>query len=321
MSRRKDKNRKRRQKRLKHSRTIRQINTAELPKLQEKLELCCQACGRTGRYHVGTICLLTRVANRGGAPKEDWFAFTGYFRCAFCDAPGPWAFTVETVVHLTATMVLTMEDPERSPLQAFQPALFDGTTFHYATEAEQILRDRLDKDPDQPFLWNRLGNIFNNGGCPERAIEPFRRAIELDPTDIRSHYSLGGILFDEGNLPEAVQHFHAVLRHARARSDVPKPERQGFVRNTLECLLEMNASSRGEIEVFPRPDPSLAESNPDEPVVLELMEFDLSRESDWNRLCETFLRPLPAKGKTGRWWGRRRTGPSLVRPPQTPENG
>jgi hypothetical protein len=60
-------------------------------------------------------------------------------------------------------------------------------------------------------------------------------------------------------------------------------------------LLELHDESDGRIEFFPKPPPPTAaevRELQEEPVVY-LTEYDLSQESEWERLTQSFLRNLP----------------------------
>src|SRR5262249_7693505 len=43
------------------------------------------------------------------------------------------------------------------------------------------------------------------------AIERFKKAVEIDPTEIDAHYQLGRIAREQGRLQEAIDHFNAVV--------------------------------------------------------------------------------------------------------------
>ncbi len=77
------------------------------------------------------------------------------------------------------------------------------------------------------------------------------------------------------------------------------------MRGTIECLLEAYAESNGQIDLLPTMDPAKMEkAREDEPVVLELREFDLGSEEGVAGLCDMFLeRPR----RSGRGLFRHRT--------------
>jgi tetratricopeptide (TPR) repeat protein len=50
-----------------------------------------------------------------------------------------------------------------------------------------------------------LAEIYRNAGESERAIPLYRRAIQLDPTNVTGPVGLGGVLFERGEYGEAIR--------------------------------------------------------------------------------------------------------------------
>jgi tetratricopeptide (TPR) repeat protein len=259
-----------------------------------------------GRYRVGTITLDLAVArSRPENPFQDGVGFTGYFRCRKCDAGGPWELPRATLAMVTVMAAAQACETEDLPFVLGCLATFDGRTFRYATEAEAHLKCLIGDEPERAFLWVRLGNLYAHADQHELAEPAYQRAIELDPNDIEAHSMLGHVLVETGRPLEAVPNWHAVLKHARHARQVNKELRRSIVRGAVEALLEAYELSDGQIELFPKADP--AELNPDgrvEDAVIELREFDLSREEGMEELCEVFLQPPRRDGRG--WFGRRR---------------
>jgi tetratricopeptide (TPR) repeat protein len=225
--------------------------------------------------------------------------FTGYFRCRKCDAGGPWELPPETVMYVTAMAIVAMSGMEDGPLIVGVTATFDKHTFRYATDAEAHLEGLIDHEPERAFLWVRLGNLYSHSGQSERAQPAYERAIELDPTDIEAHSMLGQLLVKAGRPLEAVPHWHAVLKHVRDARQVNKELRRNLVRGTIERLLEAHAESNGQIDLLPTMDPAeMEKGREDEPVVLELREFDLGSEKGIDALCDMFVERPRRSGRS-----------------------
>ena len=200
--------------------------------------------------------------------------------------------------------VAALSGREDVPLVFGCNATFDKRTFRYATDCEDHLKGLIDCEPERAFLWVRLGNLYSHSGQEERADTAYERAIELDPKDIEAHSMLGQLLVDTDRPLEAVPHFHAVLKHVRDARQVDKKLRRNLVRGAIECLLEAHAESNGQIDLLPTMDPGeLEKGRGDEPVVVELREFDLGSEAGIDDLCELFLEQ---PGRSGRGLFRRR---------------
>src|SRR5437016_13906155 len=88
-------------------------------------------------------------------------------------------------------MLLATMKPEDAAVQFIRPQLFDGTFIRTATEGEAHLQKLIEANPNDDFLWSRLGNLYDQAEEEERAFAAFSRAVKLNPHDVGSHYSLG----------------------------------------------------------------------------------------------------------------------------------
>lgn len=266
-------------------------NVNDSPRLDKPLSLVCGACGASGRYDVGKVTIDPRVI---GSPDRDTIeeavGFTGYFRCRKCDAGGPWELPSETILRLTGMAVAAVSGMEDVPLVLGCNATFDKHTFRYATDCEAHLKGLIEYEPQRAFLWVRLGNLYSHARQNERAETAYKRALELDPKDIEAHGMLGQLLIETDRPLEAVPHLHAVLKHVRDARQVSKELRRNLVREAIECFLAAHAESGGQFDLLPTMNPDEMEKDRgDEPVVLELREFNLGREEGIEDLCDLYL--------------------------------
>src|ERR1700730_7021545 len=70
--------------------------------------------------------------------------------------------------------------------------------------AEQIYRQILAVDPNQPHAIHLLGVIAHQVGRPDVAVEYIERAIQLKGNEGDFHSNLGYALLDQGKLDDAV---------------------------------------------------------------------------------------------------------------------
>ncbi len=265
------------------------INDA--PRVAKPLSLTCGACGKSGKYHVGTVMLDPTIAGSSDEGSfSDAIAFTGYFRCRSCGAGGPWELPDHTFTYLMAMAAVAALGAEDVPFLFGGMATFDKRVFRYATECEAHLKELIDREPERAFLWVRLGNVYSKGEEHERAETAYRRAIELDPKDIEAQGMLGQLLMETGRVLDSVPCWHAVLSHARDARHLKKDMLRNIVHVAIECLLEAHAESKGQIDLLPKMDSiELAKRSKDEPAVFELLEFDLGSEEGIGELCDVFL--------------------------------
>ncbi len=77
--------------------------------------------------------------------------------------------------------------------------------------AEQICRQILAVEPDQPEAHNNLGNVLQDQGKLDEAITCFRRTLELKPDSAEAHGNLGNALKRQGNPDEVLACYRRAL--------------------------------------------------------------------------------------------------------------
>lgn len=174
----------------------------DFSKLENKVELACQGCGKKGKYVVGRIFLdpaLVKAPEEKKTRPGEGVGFSGIFHCRRCGAGGPWEFTASTQLFLLALLMEAQATPDKARLVFGQMHLFDGTVVRTGTEGEAHLERLIEGSPDDYFLWSRLGNLYDSAERKDLALPAYTRAIELNPRDVESHYSLGCYQMEEGH--------------------------------------------------------------------------------------------------------------------------
>jgi len=78
-------------------------------------------------------------------------------------------------------------------------------------EAVQLYRAAITASPESPFLYRELGLVEARRGENDAALEHFRRAVQLDPSDAASIGSIAGIVEARGDLAEAMRLYDEAL--------------------------------------------------------------------------------------------------------------
>ena len=268
------------------------VTPREFPAFEGRVELRCRACGKTGKYQVGRIFIDPGQLPDSGTAKpkyEDMVSFSGYFHCRRCGAGGPWEFPPRTVTQLQLLMLLATRNPNLARVCFIRAQLFDGTFTRTATEGEAHLCKLIEANPTDYFLWSRLGNLYDQAEEEELAFDAFTRAVELNPHDVESHYSLGCYLQQMKQPAEAAGHFTQVLRHCRTAPRQQPGLVEAMVRDALERLWELHRASKGAIEFLPPFDPPPSPTGQAGPRQVVVKDLDLGQEQTWEALTTMYL--------------------------------
>lgn len=271
----------------------------DAPDFPDKLRFTCGACGKTGKYHPGKVALDPAALKSGGGDcAERAFSCTGYFRCRHCGADGPWHFPPLTTLHFLGLVLEAVTSPERRKIYLGKFALFDGSCFHYPTEGEQYLKSLIEKDPGNSFLWTRLGNLFRNGGRPDLAEGPYRKALEVNPDDLEARYLVGAILIERGKKKKAAPYLQEVLLRARDAEHMDRDLRRKTVGAALLGLTEVCEEIGGGIDILPGGrEKALAETRSGGG--RGLRRYDLSNQEGVEAACSAILGERPPTAPIG----------------------
>lgn len=261
-----------------------------------RLLLVCKACRHAARYEVGTITMDVERLDSDGDSHDDLsgspYGFIRYFRCKRCGASGPWSLPGKTRLKLQMMILGGLLRHDRSGVAALRIRLFDGTRVSTCAEGVDHLLGKIEADPDNPFLYDRLGNLYRTGGRSDLALDAYREALLRDPDFVLSLHSAGMLLTDGGELEMAAELFHRFLRSVRsevADARIGIAELRALTRDVLEALLEIHTESGEKIPFLPDGEPERPVRGSNEPISLELLSFDLSSEEDWERLTDACL--------------------------------
>lgn len=207
--------------------------------------LACGVCGRKAEYDLGLIAVHPDVhpSNPESADLAqglgDQFQCTGYFRCKYCNAAGPWAFVEDfTLFLMDALLRLSVEGPiEGFPVRPGHLKAFDGTEPKWATDLETHILGLIAQTPDDAYLWNRLGNVYRRGGVPELAVIAYEQSIQRDPRQVESRISLANLLYDADDFDHCIEHAHLALLHAAFYRRLPLQSLHELLCSVLRNLL------------------------------------------------------------------------------------
>lgn len=79
-------------------------------------------------------------------------------------------------------------------------------------KALQSQRQLAAQQPDNPAVWNDLGNLLVLAGDLEQAEASYQHSLELDPNRVSAHFNLGLLLQQMGHRKEALQEYQQALK-------------------------------------------------------------------------------------------------------------
>jgi len=255
------------------------------------IRLECGKCSHVARYRTETVYVDPQLLKKTKQP-EDYVSFGSYFRCRKCKSAGPWVFTPDATMMVTAMMIGKMAGLNDDRLVLGSPRLYDGTRFRSAAQAEEHLLGVLEREPENALVWNRLGNTYYRCDLLPKASKAFAKALELDPDDIESHHSMGEILFEKGKYERAAEHMRQVLTLARDHHhEMVGVSLRDLVRNALQALAEINIRTDGKVKALP---PAIRDEHKStDPVqTIHLESYDLNKEDDLERMVDIDLLPI-----------------------------
>lgn len=209
--------------------------TKRIPK--NSYTLTCQKCGRNGKYDLGRIVVDKTTSGPEG------FQFTGYFRCHHCNTAGQWEIPNHTRTMLQLAVmgeVLgTRAGFDLDKVAFGKLTSTDGHTFRLTTDLEEHYLSRLQQEPEDAWLWNRLGNAYYKGGRADLAVVAFEESLKYDSGQTESHYSLGRILYEEGEGEAAASHIFRMLLTARNYERIKPVTLRNILAEGLHILMEI----------------------------------------------------------------------------------
>jgi tetratricopeptide (TPR) repeat protein len=90
---------------------------------------------------------------------------------------------------------------------------------HRYAEAVEVLKPAAQAAPQDPVLWNALGEVLSQQGDPATARTFFDEALRLDPGFTAARLNRGGARLDLGDAAGAVQDSEAALAEAGSDAD------------------------------------------------------------------------------------------------------
>lgn len=129
---------------------------------------------------------------------------------------------------------------QMAPAHAYGPINLAGILRDQGrfSDAIELLRAEIYKNPENPDLWNSLGTVLLESGDPDQAATFYSEALRIDEGYARAHHNLAYTLEMRGDLEGAITHFRQALENPPSADD----------RVTMEHGLSLATLAAGELE-------------------------------------------------------------------------
>lgn len=155
-------------------------------------------------FFLFNIAFLLQVVGAGQGFLADRFTYIPYI--------GLFLILANTVERASEKMV-----KQRSfiyTLLAVYLLLLTGITFNRMKawqNSETLWTDVIDKYPNTALPYNNLGHYLRRRNQPERALEYYNKAIQLEPGKAQPYNNRGKIYFDRGEMDKALADYNKCI--------------------------------------------------------------------------------------------------------------
>ncbi|MCL5962263.1 MAG: tetratricopeptide repeat protein, partial [Chloroflexi bacterium] len=190
-----------------------------------RLRLRCTACGYEREHHVETVYydLATQERREKGEPTPySEFIIPQRITCPKCGAVDRYELSSMAYIALMTEMLKKIAahevgrpggEPEEGAVRFIRFGLSDGREMH-PLAAREMYRQKVEAEPNRADLRVRYANVLRFLGYGEEAIEQYRVALRLEPSNLEAYLNLGRFARGAGDLAEARRMFQSILTQA-----------------------------------------------------------------------------------------------------------
>jgi tetratricopeptide (TPR) repeat protein len=253
--------------------------------------LRCTQCGHTYNYELESI--YTTIEKEG-------FIIGDIIQCKGCGSLETYEIPSWTHLKFMSELIRVSMAKEAHPdkeLDSLETPLklvkrvqmtTLGRKVKSVSESYHLMKEELEKHPEDAILNRRMGNVLKNGGRPDLASPYYLEAVRLNPRETESLYSMGDILIEQERYVEAISYLERMVLALRENT-MDETLRRNLFASLLEQVAIIEDQTGHQVELFPslKPD-ELKGLKAREPVILDLRTFDPSKKSDLEVLYQMF---------------------------------
>ncbi|MFO7958927.1 MAG: SEC-C metal-binding domain-containing protein [Candidatus Brocadiia bacterium] len=251
-----------------------------------RLKARCLECDRVYTYEFERV-FVDPDAWSGNAGDTDVFGTMvpgGIVECKNCGARDRYELLSGQHLNLMPALFASMEGEDVSERRIVPgvPRLSDGTVVRIPTEAIEHLRREAEAHPDRGETWRRLGNLCGRFGQTEEAVAAWKRAMEVDETEVQAAVNLADEFWGSAKPDHSPLRY--ILEAIRRLPDAPMEPAERW--DMADLLVEMLK----ETVPYAYPPVCMMAAWPGGRVnatqTVNLSEVDLRHITRWDRLTE-----------------------------------
>ncbi|MBP2661466.1 MAG: hypothetical protein H6Q69_4498 [Firmicutes bacterium] len=146
--------------------------------------------------------------------------------------------------------------------------------------------------PDNAYFWNRLGNSYYRGKRPDLAVFAHEQALANDIGQVESHYSIGKILIECGELEKASEHLRQAVAFSYQYKYLKAYDLREIIVGAIEILLTIYKRSSNKINILPKPnEQAMAHLTKSQIAATAMLDFEIEydRRETLYPLAEVYL--------------------------------
>jgi tetratricopeptide (TPR) repeat protein len=252
-----------------------------------EVELVCNQCGRSFEREF-EYAIVDPKAGKREDDEWDGVLLSRIVECDRCGAVDDYKLGERSysryVVGVLNTVASKRQGAQKDRVIVGISELWDGTITRRPSQAIAHLRDLAERRPCGE-AWNRLGNAEERFGRPLAAEVSWRKALEVDPSDLESACSLAWSLAERDEWSEAFGFLQEGIKLLSGARDRDPGHRLNLSRSLVE-LLEWTLEITDEpIALMVGWDCTVSKKKP----VITMSTVNLRRVKDWDRLAEILI--------------------------------
>lgn len=258
-----------------------------------KLELACNKCGVSAAHQFAYVLIDPEMKKH---QDEGWdgILLSRIVECSRCGSVDDYTLGPRSFLTLIVE-TLEVAWSEKTGLGRSEGGrvlmgiskLWDGTIARRPSQALAHLKKLTEERPKSGEAWRRLGNAQERYGQMDAAESSWRKALQIEPEDLESAFSLTKHLEDCERWPEAFGFLRTAIR-------LLPGARQVDVDHRLELSEAIVTLLRRVLDVTSEPIALIAAwtaGRTKEAAAMSVSSVDVRKIGDWDRLSEFLVSP------------------------------